>query len=51
VDVPEDLPSNDAYEWDLDGRRYVKGTMPNPIKVAKFIEMLNATPEITNLAP
>ena len=50
MDVPEVLPESEAYEWDLDGRRYVKGTMPNPIKVANFIEMLNTRPEV-NLVP
>ena len=48
MEVPEIVPDSETavYEWDLDGRRYVKGTMPNPVKVAKFLEMLNTRPEV-----
>jgi len=34
------VPEAEIYEWDLDGRRYVKGTMPNQVKMAQFLEML-----------
>lgn len=37
--MPE-VPEAEIYEWDLDGRRYVKGTMPNQVKMAQFLEML-----------
>jgi hypothetical protein len=48
-DVVPEVPEGETaiFEWDLDGRRYVKGTMPNHVKVAQFLEMLRPESKIT----